>query len=121
MKGILLLDSQDIIFNHNSKGLLNRIDKNNKISDSIKIILKKHNDIKSIDKSLSEFLDGNNLTPDDLYEALRYPINTKDKIVKNYINLHYREEKSLPYFNQIIKDIDELSREVVKFYSQNEV
>ncbi len=57
---------------------------------------------------------------DQLYEVLRYPSDRQLQNIYKYFLLHYKEDKSLEYFVQIVADIKQLAREVVKFFRDRE-
>lgn len=122
MKGLLLLDNSTYYVKpeHSLKELLNNIKLKKELPNSIKVILEKQILKDKINPILLKFMDDNRLNVDQLYKALRYPTEKNFINCKNYFNLHYKEENSLDYFSQIINDINQLSKEVVKFYREKE-
>jgi hypothetical protein len=121
MKGLLLLVSVASVESiHGLNGFLEKTKLRNEIPTTIKEVLEKHISPGAINSFLSDFLNENNLSVDQLYDALRYPFDKQFQNVRKYWKLHYKEEKSLEYFTQIVADITRLSREVVKFYRDQE-
>lgn len=49
---------------------------------------------------LSSFLRDNGLTLDDLYQAVRYPSDQDFQTLRKYVELKYKGEDGLPFFNE---------------------
>jgi HEPN domain-containing protein len=120
MKGLLYLCDGSIKATHGLSDQFLEISSKKELAPSLKSILKNHLDIDCMDEMVSTFLKNNRLTIDQLYEVFRYPIDRMFEGFRNYTNLKYREDNSMEYFSRVITDIDDLSRQVVKFYRERE-
>ncbi len=59
-------------------------------------------------KLITQFLSDNHLQFEHLYEALRYPTDRKFGKVKRYIQLKYKGPNGLPFFQELLKDLNKL-------------
>jgi hypothetical protein len=117
MKGLILLFEEDVSIDHNLETLFGKISQNSKINIEIKNSLAEH-----LDKNklyawiITDFLKDNELTINQMYQALRYPLDTKFEKIREYYHLHYREEDGIPYFKKIINDSQKIRKECVELY-----
>lgn len=119
MKGLLfLLDTSSVKTTHGLRDLFASIEPREQIADNIKKILARHIDVSNRNGLIAIFLRKNSLNIDQIYEALRYPSDKNFQRINDYFNLHYQENRSLPYFRSLISDINILSRETVTLYRE---
>jgi hypothetical protein len=59
-------------------------------------------------KLITQFLSDNQLQFGQLYEALRYPTDKKFDNIKRYIQLKYKGTEGLPFFKELLIDLNRL-------------
>ncbi len=118
LKGLQFLVNQtDIKPEHNITNLFDAVQKNEEVPDPLKQIIKKYvSIIETENPVINAFLVTNKITINQMYEFLRYPSDKSFENLTNYIALHYREEKALQNYKDIIIDIKEISRLGTSFY-----
>jgi hypothetical protein len=116
MKGLISIKSS-INLNHGFKELLTETDSVNSLDPAIKSILRSHILIDEVNPILRVYLNNNKLDINGLYESLRYPVSKKGKNEFIHFDLHYKEEKMIPYYNKIINDSSSLRKLVGEYWS----
>lgn len=76
--------------------------------------LTKFTDAQRLPALLKSFLEENNLTPDDLYQAVRYPSDSRFQTLRNYTELKYKGTGGLPFFRELTADINRVRSAAVK-------
>lgn len=68
----------------------------------------KYTQLDRLPKLITQFLNDNQLQFEQLYEALRYPTDRKFGKVKRYIQLKYKGPDGLPFFQELLMDLNKL-------------
>lgn len=107
-KGFLLADRDEPVSKtHKISAIRDRVVARFPDEDVINGFLSKYTDVREMPELLARFLDANELSVDQLYQAFRYP--SPDFVeTHNYIGLKYQGDAGTPFFEDLAKDIDGL-------------
>jgi len=121
LKGFLLLRNNGVVkHSHHIEKLFEDFKEKYNEEQKIISILKKYFEIDLMPDFLADCLKNNKIQIDNLYEFLRYPVGKNAQNVYNYINLKYKEEKILYFFEYLVSDLDALGKEMVGLYRKME-
>ncbi len=109
LKGFVLLKntSQNTKLNHQVVQLLENFKSQFSEEAEMIAILEKYVSSKPNIQPLKSFFDSNNITPNEFYQALRYPYDIKFNEFR-HIDLKYRGSDGVHFYKELINDINRL-------------
>lgn len=117
MKGVISC-TEEIEPKHGLTDLLTRVTNIANVPQEMKNLLLAHIDDAKINNAISDLLRKNNLSINELYVLLRYPIDKKQAVQFNYLDLHYQEDRLLPYFIQLVEDSKNIRKVVGNYFNK---
>jgi hypothetical protein len=92
LKGLLQFDPNfELKAKHSIEGLSSKFIKDNPKENDLCNFLKKYTYMGQLPKILKDFLTDNNLTINQLYEALRYPTDPLFATIRSYLHVKYKK------------------------------
>lgn len=115
IKGFLIIDAPDKMKpKHSIEHLVSSFE-NVYIHESVLVkMLKKYTHQSQLPMLLKGFLKKNNLSVSQLYEALRYPLDSQFDTVRTYIDLKYKGKEGVPFFEELFDDINVIRENAVR-------
>ena len=114
VKGFLLITpGVNVKSEHNIQKLCRQFAKSYEQESELIVFLRKYTEEKELPRVIQEFLKDNDLAFDKLYQTLRYPVGPKFKNSNNYMMLMNRHTDGVPFFNDLVSDIERARRAAV--------
>jgi type II restriction/modification system DNA methylase subunit YeeA len=113
LKGFLLL-KKDVNPDHKIEELYSDFIAEYSDQVGIKTILEKFIIKQSILEPIKTFVNKNQITANKFYEALRYPINLGKTHTYKHIELKYKSEEGIPFFQETVNKLTEIMPLFVK-------
>lgn len=106
LKGFLLVHPEgDVEAKHSIQRLTQKFAELYPAEKDLQVFFRKYTALHEIPEILSEFLRSNGISIDQLYEALRYPVDRNFQRLKNYINLKYQGDAGVAFFRELWHDL----------------
>lgn len=116
LKGLLQFDSDfELKAKHSIEGLRSKFIKNNPSEKNLCNFLKKYTHRGHLPEILKNFLDKNNISINQLYEALRYPTDSSFATLRSYLQVKYKGEDGINFFKELVQDIQKARKSAVKY------
>lgn len=115
LKGFVLLkQTENSKLNHNIERLLSEFQSHYSNEAAFASLLAKYIDSRTSVDVLREFFDSNRCSTNKFYELLRYPYGKT--LIDSFVHhcLKHREADSLPFFENMVADIDVICRHAVR-------
>ena len=123
LKGLLQFDPNfELKAKHSIEALSSKFIKDNSSEKILCAFLRKYTHRGQLPEILKNFLDKNNISVNQLYEALRYPTDPSFATIRTYLQIKYRGEDGINFFKELVQDIEEARIAAVKYgrsFSQN--
>lgn len=116
LKALLQFDPHfELKAKHSIEGLSSRFIKDNPKEKGLCNFFKKYTHMDQLPKILRDFLSDNNLTINQLYEALRYPTDPSFATIRSYLSVKYKGEEGIEFFKILLCDIEKARKAAVSY------
>lgn len=118
LKGLLsFTENPDLQAHHDAQELLKDFKNHFEGEKELTKTLEKYLNHDYMPELLARCLADNNMEIKDLYIFLRYPSDRSFQKIYDYINLKYNSTDAIPFFNEMVNDINILTRCSVGLYN----